>query len=82
MIIFMFVGERASDGHCAQDGQPAFLRNWKANEYIWRHKSHAIVFWYIVKKVFMKDNLELKSHYVFGLIRMLQRLDVLVSSHN
>ena len=30
--------------------------------------------------VFMKENIELKSHYVFSLIRMLQEQHVLVSS--
>ena len=32
--------------------------------------------------VFMKENLELKSHYVLRLIRMLQGQHVLVSSQN
>ena len=32
--------------------------------------------------VFMKENLELKSHYVLSLIRMLQGQHVLVSSQN
>ena len=32
--------------------------------------------------VFMKENLELKSHYVLNLIRMLQRQHVFVSSQN
>ena len=32
--------------------------------------------------VFMKENLELKSHYVLSLIRMLQGQHILVSSQN
>ena len=32
--------------------------------------------------VFMKENLELKSHYVLSLIRMLQGQHVLISSQN
>ena len=45
-----------------------------------RHRLLVLYFQYTF--VFMKENLELKSHYVLRLIRMLQGQHVLVSSQN
>ena len=45
-----------------------------------RHRLLVLNFQYTF--VFMKENLELKSHYVLSLIRMLQGQHVLVSSQN
>ena len=45
-----------------------------------RHRLLVLHFQYTF--VFMKENIELKSHYVLSLIRMLQGQHVLVSSQN
>ena len=45
-----------------------------------RHRLLVLHFHYTF--VFMKENLELKSHYVLSLIRILQGQHVLVSSQN
>ena len=87
----LFNGIRGETSACAQDGPPDVPKTSYA-QLIYPMLKHRIIhvptrctllvlhFQYTF--VFMKENLELKSHYVLCLLRMLQGQHVLVSSQN